>query len=121
MRSPSARNPVESAGFSPALRVASVRGRHPRRRLTRLWQMSLMEIAIRGRQEARKLFERFGLPADYGDPATVLRHRAPALANPAAALNVLREAIPRRFFEGLADPQMCHVIERRMPDHCEAI
>ena len=118
MRSPSAQNRVNRASAS-----AGVEGGWPARSgelrspLGRLRQMSLMEIATRGQQEARKLFERLGPSAEYGDPAAVLRRHAPALANPRLALGFLRETAPRRFFAGLADPQTFDVLQRRMPDH----
>jgi hypothetical protein len=83
--------------------------------------MSLEEIAIRGQQEVRKLIERFGPPAEYGDPAALLRRHAPALATPNAALVFLRRTAPHRFFAGLAEPHTFEALQRRMADHCKDI
>jgi hypothetical protein len=122
MRSPSAQNRVNGASASAGTEGPwSSRASESRSHLGRLRQMSLMEMATRGQQEVRKLIERFGPPAEYGDPAAVLRRHAPALANPVAALAFLRETAPQRFFAGLADPQTLEALQRRLPDHCQDI
>ena len=102
MRSPSAQNRVNGAAASAGTQGGwPSLAREPRSHLGRLRQMSLMEIAIRGGQEVRKLIERFGPLMQYGDPAAILRRHAPGLATPMSALGFLRETAPRRFFSGL--------------------
>jgi Heparinase II/III-like protein/Heparinase II/III N-terminus len=118
MRSPSAPKRADGATASIGGRAAGPRSIPPRREFSRLFHMSLMEIAIRGQQEARKLIERLGPPGDYGDHVALLRRHAPALANAEAALRFLRETAPRRFFAGLGDPQAAEILKRRLPDEC---
>ena len=121
MRSPSAQNRVSGALASVGVPgLWPLPSREQGRRLRRLRQMSLGEIATRGRQEVWKLLERLG-PAGYGDPAAVLRRHAPALADETAALQFLRKTAPRRFFAGLADPHVLDVLQRRMPEHCDEV
>jgi hypothetical protein len=122
MRSSSAQNRVNGAAATAGTGGAwSTELREQRSHLDRLRQMSLVEIAIRGGQELRKLVERFGPAMRYGDPAAVLRRHAPGLANPISALGFLRQTAPRRFFAGLADPQTIETLRRSMPDHCSDI
>jgi heparinase II/III-like protein len=122
MRSPSAQNRVNGAAVSDGAAGAwPSHRREPRIHLGRLRQMSLVEIASRGQQEVRKLIERFGPAAKYGDPVALLRRHAPGLADPVSALGFLRETAPRRFFAGLADPRTCDALRRRMPDHCHDV
>src|SRR4029453_19683145 len=121
MRPSSAQNRVNADASAGTPGVWPSRGREPRHHLRRLQQMSLKEIAIRGQQQVRKLIERFGPPAEYGDPAAVLRRHAPALASPTAALTFLRRTAPRRFFAGLAEPQTSGAVQRRMADNCNDI
>jgi heparinase II/III-like protein len=122
MRSSSAQNRVNGTAVSDgALGAWPSRRREPRIHLGRLRQMTLVEMAIRGQQEVRKLIERFGPSQKYGDPVAVLRRHAPGLANPISALGFLRETAPRRFFAGLADPRTVDALRHRMPDHCHDI
>jgi len=88
----------------------------PRSPFQRLREMSLTEFAVRGRQQATKLFERLA-PASYAPARTALADRAPALATPEAALRWLVEAAPRRFFAGVDDTAI-QALRQRMPDDC---
>src|SRR5688500_7108294 len=83
-------------------------GVHAERRdrggLRRIRDMRCAEVAYRGWQEASKWLERVApieLPAH---PEELLRKHAPELADPLAAVRILREIAPQRFFAGVADP-----------------
>jgi hypothetical protein len=122
MRSPSAQNRVNGATASDGTQGGwPSLARERRIHLGRLRQMSLVEIAIRGGQELRKLIERFGPPSHQGDPAAILRRHAPGLATPASALAFLRDTAPSRFFSGLAYPETLEALRRSMTDHCNDI
>ena len=73
--------------------------------LRRLRSMPLAEIAGRSRQQAAKLIDRVTAVERNSDPATILRDHAPAFANPAAALEILRAVAPSRFFAGVENLQ----------------
>jgi hypothetical protein len=94
--------------------AGKVRGK--RGRLERLREMGLVEVTYRGRQEARKLIERFSQPRDYHHPERLLRDQAPALATPQAALHFVRALGPARFFAGVGDPAIVLTLRDRMPD-----
>src|SRR5437867_1317291 len=87
----------------PAVPGAPRRRRGPR--LRRIAEMSLAELACRGRHEASKWFERLGQGRSRADvdPRSMLERRAPGLSDPERALRDLREQAPRRFFEGVED------------------
>jgi hypothetical protein len=80
--------------------------------------MPLAEIAVRGWQEAAKLIDRFTTIDRPVDPPLLLREHAPVLADPHAAVAILRELVPQRFFQGAADPSL---VARLAPDHREQI
>src|SRR5687767_9190893 len=98
--------------FGPARGSRSVLAR-----LRRLRDMPLSEIAGRSRQEAAKLFER--VTADRAvDAAAILRDHAPAYADGAAALEILRTAAPSRFFAGV---QNLPLAAQAVPGHGDAV
>ena len=68
--------------------------------LERLRAMSLGEIAFRGRQEASKAFERLTPAPRATDAGDWLRAHAPSLAGSDAAIRMIREVAPARFFAG---------------------
>ncbi|HET9469187.1 MAG TPA: alginate lyase family protein [Vicinamibacterales bacterium] len=70
-------------------------------KLRRLRRMTLSEIAGRSRQEAAKLIDRVTASDRPIDTASILRDHAPAFVDHAAALHILREAAPLRFFAGV--------------------
>jgi hypothetical protein len=87
---------------APAARLAPRHPATPRglsSRLRRIARMPWAEIAGRSRQEAAKLLDRLGTDRAV-EPAAILRDRAPAYADPSAALGILRDAAPSRFFAG---------------------
>ena len=85
-------------------------------RLRRVATMSLVELGNRSRQESSKWIDRIRLDDQRAlDPLADLRLHAPALANPAAALELLRTAVPARFFLCCAADSM-DAIKRRFPD-----
>jgi len=92
-----------------------------RRTLGRIRDMSLVEIAVRGQQEATKWIERIGPTASYEDARATLRERAPALSAPEAARRWLMDAAPRRLFAGLEDPRTIATMCDRMPDACRGV
>ena len=87
------------------------------RRIRRLARMPWSEIAGRTRQEAAKLIDRV-TASDRIDMRALLQEQAPLFANPAAALQILREAAPRRFFAGVENPSW---IAQLLPDHRSAV
>jgi hypothetical protein len=122
MRSSSAQNRVSGAAAAGGAQGAWPSSARKRRsHLGRLRHMGLLEIATRTQQEVRKLIDRFGPRAEYGDPATILGRHAPTVAKPATALGFLRQTAPRRFFAGLADPLTVEALKHRMADHCKDI
>lgn len=87
----------------------------------RLRSMSLTEIAYRGRQEASKTFERFAPVGRLDDPDAWARDHAPALESPGAALRLVREAAPRRFFAGASDSSIGNALATRFPEERDRI
>jgi hypothetical protein len=73
------------------------------RRVSRIAEMPLAEVACRGRQAASKWFERVAGDTVF-DPEAVLHAQNPAFADASAAFQMLRESAPRRFFAGVEDP-----------------
>jgi hypothetical protein len=80
--------------------------------------MTWSEVAYRGHQEAAKLIERISACGGYPEPESSLRNRAPAVATPDAALRLVREAVPRRFFAGASDAGALAALRERLPDQC---
>ena len=120
MKSPFPHKVVESlarhTGQGSASGVSRARGRPVS--LHRIREMSLTEMAYRGRQEASKWLERLpriGWPAN---PGAALADHAPDLADHLAALQILRETAPRRFFAGVQDPRVLEMLRERLPDEC---
>src|SRR5687768_12074521 len=70
-------------------------------KLRRLARMPLSEIAGRGRQEAAKLLDRATTSDRPIDVDAILRDHAPAYRDPAAALQIVRDVAPSRFFAGV--------------------
>ena len=87
-------------------------------KLRRLRRMPLAEIAVRGRQEAAKLLDRVTTSDRPIDPATILRDHAPAFGDHEAALQILREAAPKRFFAGVENLQFA---AQAVPEHRDAV
>ena len=87
-------------------------------KLRRLRSMPLSEIAGRSRQEAAKLIDRVTTVDRPVDAATILREQAPAFVNSAAALEILREVAPSRFFAGVEDLQF---VSRSVAGHRDAV
>jgi uncharacterized heparinase superfamily protein len=87
-------------------------------RLRRLARMPFSEIAGRGRQEAAKILERLTADDRTIDPESILRHHAPAFVDREAALQILRDAGPKRFFAGVEHP---HIAAQTVPEHRDAI
>ena len=87
-------------------------------RLRKLMRMPFAEIAGRSRQEAAKLFDRVTTADRAIDPAAILRDHAPAYADGAAALDVLRTAGPSRFFAGVEDLPFA---SQAVPGHRDAV
>ncbi len=88
--------------------------------LRRAGTLGVAKIAYRGWQEASRWLDLIAPPeaAGFAEPALV-RH-APVLADPAAALRILRTAAARRFFGG-AEPLTAPVVRECFPDHCRAL
>ena len=86
-----------------------------------LKDMSLAEIACRGRHEASKWLERVAWNRSTADPQAQLRGRAAGLGDPTTALRVLRDDVPHRFFPGVDDRAALDAIRRRMPADCRAL
>jgi hypothetical protein len=91
------------------------------RRLRRLWAMPWTEVAHRGWEGASTWFERVSPPSPDVAPDVWLRSRAPELAYPEAALRLVRDQLPRRFFAGATDAKTVAVLRTRLPGASEAI
>jgi uncharacterized heparinase superfamily protein len=96
-------------------------GSHAERRdrggLRRIRDMRFAEVAYRGWQEASKWLERVA-PIELPDrPEELLRKHAPELADPEAAIRILREIAPQRFFAGVAHPGTRDALAARLPNH----
>ncbi|HEV3215920.1 MAG TPA: alginate lyase family protein [Vicinamibacterales bacterium] len=72
------------------------------RRASRIAEMPLAEVACRGRQAASKWLECVAGDRAF-DAEAVLHAQNPAFADASAALRMLRESAPRRFFAGVED------------------
>jgi hypothetical protein len=77
--------------------------------------MRVRELALRGRQELLKRIDRLSLVDGRTDPESVLQTHAPALADPASALDALQMGLPARFFAGLSDPDLMQILASRVP------
>ena len=91
--------------------------RRDRGGLRRIRDMRFAELAYRGWQEASKWLERVAPIELPGNPEALLRKNAPELADADAALRIVREIAPTRFFAGAADPQIAAIVTSRFPAH----
>src|SRR5918994_359778 len=82
-------------------------------RARRVASMGLAEIGCRTRQASAKWIDR--LQPRVAEPSDVLRRHAPSIANPDAALQALRDDLPRRFFAGVS-PEVIATIRERFPE-----
>jgi uncharacterized heparinase superfamily protein len=89
--------------------------------LNKLRAMPLTEIAFRTRQKAARWIERLSPAAQTVDPEKWLSTHAPALAGPDAALRLVRERVPGRFFASGADSHSVSALDTRLPEACHAI
>jgi hypothetical protein len=105
--------PTWAAAGSPRAPAQVLRSKA---RLRRLRSMSLQEIAYRSRQEASKVFERLAPVRPIADERAWLRSHSPALAHEDAALRVIQERAPGRFFAGAAEPDIAAALMARFPD-----
>jgi hypothetical protein len=87
-------------------------------RARRVAGMGLAEIGCRTRQASAKWIDR--LQARVVAPADVLRRHAPSLADPDAALQALRNELPRRFFAGVS-PDGIAMIREQFPEARRAL
>src|SRR5687768_8424168 len=76
-------------------------------------------IAARGWHEASRWLDVLTPPPAVSDLA--LLRQAPELADPAAALQLLRDAAARRFFSGAGDDDTCALMRSRFAEHCSVI
>ena len=95
--------------------------RRDRGGLRRIRDMRFAELAYRGWQEASKWLERVAPIELPGHPEALLRKNAPELADADAALRIVREVAPTRFFAGAADREMATIVSSRFPDHRAAL
>jgi hypothetical protein len=86
-------------------------------RLRRLAGMGWEELGYRGWQESQKWIDRALIDPRPAAPRAVLRRHAPALAEPAAARQVLTAKFTGRFFAGVS-PETVAEIRLRFPDAC---
>ena len=86
------------------------------RTLKRLGTMTVGELAQRGRQELLKRIERLPSLNGQSDPRVSLEMCAPALANPASALQALRVRLPVCFFVGLSEPGTVPTLDGRVAE-----
>ena len=103
--------------LEPRLPVGAHAERRDRGGLHRIRDMRFAEMAYRGWQEASKWLERVApieLPAH---PEELLRKNAPDFADPDAALAIIREKAPQRFFLGATHPGTAELLRLRFPDH----
>ena len=96
-------------------------GAHAERRdrggLRRIRDMRFAEMAYLGWQEASKWLERVA-PIELPEhPEALLRKHAPELADPEAALRIVRDIAPQRFFTGATHPGTAALLTARFPDH----
>jgi len=95
--------------------------RRDRGGLRRIRDMRFAEMAYRGWQEASKWLERVAPIELPGRPEALLRKHAPDLADPDAALRILREIVPRRFFAGVAHAETGAALAGRLPEYRDAL
>ncbi|HEY6360386.1 MAG TPA: alginate lyase family protein [Vicinamibacterales bacterium] len=115
---PSIQPPLAAAEASPA---AAGFERRDRGGLRRLRDMRFAEIAYRGWQEASKWLERVTPTEQFDHPEALLRRHAPDLADPDAALRVVREAAPARFFAGVQDAAVAAALRERLPGYRQEV
>ena len=98
--------PPFSLGPPVQLALAVQSERRDRGGLRRVRDMRFAEIAYRGWQEASLWLER-GTPVELPEHSdALLRAHAPDLADPDAALRIIRDVAPARFFAGAGDPSL---------------
>jgi uncharacterized heparinase superfamily protein len=103
--------------LEPPLPVGSHAERRDRGGLHRIRDMRFAELAYRGWQEASKWLERVAPIELPSHPEELLRKHAPDLADPAAALRIIRDIAPQRFFTGATHPGTAELLASRFPDH----
>ena len=94
-----------------------VERRSGRSRLDRLRAMSLKEITYRGRHEAAKWLDRLA-PNRWSveSPAQLFERRAPALVARGAALELVRQRLPERFFAGTEPGGAAELLPQHLPN-----
>ena len=112
--------PLPVIGTTPNSASEGGAGRKPNR-LRRIREMRFAEIAYRGLQEASKWLERVAPSGPYAHPEALLHEQCPSLANPDAAIRMLRGALPQRFFPGATDAQALSQFPIRLPDEARGI
>jgi hypothetical protein len=95
--------------------------RRDRGGLRRLRDMRFAEIAYRGWREASKWLERVTPSEQFDRPDALLLKHAPDLADPDAALHVIREMAPARFFEGVRDASIGEALGARLPGYRDEV
>ena len=99
----------------PALNVAEAAYR-----FSTYARSALSNVEGRGWHEASRLLDLLTPPSASMADATLLA-QAPELADPAAALRILRDVAALRFFPGAGDDDTCALVRRRFADHCRII
>src|SRR5688500_1252714 len=102
---------------SPSGPAASGFERRDRGGLRRLRDMRFADIAYRGWHEASRWIVRVAPVEQPEHFEALLRRHAPELAEPAAALRILREVAPTRFFAGAAEPGTAAALSAALPAH----
>jgi uncharacterized heparinase superfamily protein len=106
---------------SPSGPAAGGFERRDRGGLRRLRDMRFAEIAYRGWQEASRWLERVAPVEQPEHFEALLRRHAPDLAEPEAALRILREVAPSRFFAGAAESGMATALTAALPAHRDEV
>lgn len=95
--------------------------RRDRGGLRRMRDMRFAELAYRGWQEVSKWLDRVA-PVELPDrPDALLARHAPALADPDAAMLVIRDRAPHRFFAGVEHAGTGTLVTARFPEHRAAV
>src|SRR5688500_5879315 len=81
--------------------------------------LGVAEIASRGWHEASRWVDLVVPPPSAAEPS--LLSAAPALADPATALQLLRDQGARRFFSGAGDDDTCAIVRTRFAEHCSVV
>ena len=91
--------------------------RRDRGGLGRLRDMRFAEIAYRGWHEASKWLERVASAESPVQPESLLRKQAPELADADALIRIVREVAPQRFFPGVSEIGVQHLLAERLSGH----